>query len=52
MHKNFKKKFAALAACASILGSETSAMNNHPVDINRTWVKDSQPLGAVGGGFW
>lgn len=44
-----KKKLALAMACVSALGGKTSAMNNHPVDINRTGVKGSQPLGAVGG---
>ena len=44
MHKNFKNKFAALAACASILGSETSAMNSNKIEVKKT-----QTIGTVGG---
>ena len=36
MRKNFRNKFAALAACVSILGSETSAMNSNKIEVKKT----------------
>lgn len=45
-----KKKLALALACASVLGGKTSAVNNN---TNKTGVKNSQTIGAVGGGgFW
>ena len=43
-----KKKLAFALACASVLGGKTSAMNNK-INANKTGVKNSQTLGAVGG---
>ena len=44
MRKNFKNKFAAFMAFASLFGSKTSAMNS-----NKNQVKSLQTLGTVGG---
>jgi len=43
-----KKKLAFALACASVLGGKTSAMNNK-INANKTGVKNSQTIGAVGG---